>query len=223
MNISFKLMKNWHLILLFIFCIEFTILASPTDSISTVYLDGEFITYCQVLANASDSISNSVVNDFDYQMRYNLDGLFGWALKGLNLRKEKDDLIIFYFKTTSYNKNTKIIRGIGDVIIPNIITFPDIIVDSKLSKKRYKNGKSEVNIDLLYSNGFMKKMFGTFTVLPKEEAGTLYIFENKVRFGWFFDIFITQKRFKTIMEWRLKRFVHNLKDEAERREKLIKK
>ena len=223
MNISFKLMKNWHLILLFIFCIEFTILASPTDSISTVYLDGEFITYCQVLANASDSISNSVVNDFDYQMRYNLDGLFGWALKGLNLRKEKDDLIIFYFKTTSYNKNTKIIRGIGDVIIPNIITFPDIIVDSKLSKKRYKNGKSEVNIDLLYSNGFMKKMFGTFTVIPKKENGTLYIFENKVRFGWFFDIFITQKRFKTIMEWRLKRFVHNLKDEAERREKLIKK
>lgn len=213
-------MKNWHLLLLFIFCFEFTISATATDSISTVYRDGEFITYCQVWVKASDSISNSVVNDFDYQMRYNLDGLFGWALKGLNLRKEKDDLIIFHFKSTSYNKSTKVIRGIGDVIIPHIITFPNIIVDSKLSQKKYTNGKSEVYIDLLYSNGFMKKMFGTFTVLQKKDVGSWYVLENHVRFGWFFDIFITQKRFKTILEWRLKRFVHNLRDEAEHREKL---
>jgi len=213
-------MKNRLQLLLFVLFISLSCLASPTDSISTVYRDGEFVTYCQVWVKASDSISNSVANDFDNQMRYDLDGLFSWALKGLNLRKEKKDLMLFYFKSTSFNKGTGVIRGIGDVIITDMITYPNIIVDSKLSKKSYSNGKSEFYIDLLYSNGFMKKMFATFTVIPKKEVGTWYTLENHVRFGWFFDIFITQSRFKSIMEWRLKRFVNNLRDEAEHREKI---
>lgn len=217
------LTKIWYSLLFLLLCFEVPVLANTTDSISTKYRNGEFITYCQVWVKASDSISNAVANDFDYQMRYDLDGLFGWALKGLNLRKEKKDLMLFYFKSTSFKKETGVIRGIGDVIITDIITYPNIVVDSKLSKKKYTNGKSEFNIDLLYSNGFMKKMFATFTVLPKKDVGTWYIFENHVRFGWILDFFITQKRFETIMEWRLKRFVNNMKNEAERREKLGKK
>ncbi|MEI7505058.1 MAG: hypothetical protein WCJ61_17425 [Paludibacter sp.] len=178
MNIRF-------LLLLFVLSISLVSLASPTDSISTVYHDGEFITYCQVWVKASDSISNATANDFDYQMRYDLDGLFGWALKGLNLRKEKKDLMLFYFKSTKFNKETGVIRGIGDVIITNMITYPNIVVDSKLSNKRYTNGKSEFYIDLLYSDGFMKKMYATFSVIPKKEVGTWYTLENHVRFGWF--------------------------------------
>lgn len=216
-------MKNWYLLLILTLCCKLPLSATTTDSISTIYRDGEFITYCQVWVKASDSISNSVATDFDYQMRYDLDGLFGWALNGLNLRKEKKDLMLFYFKSTTFNKETGVIRGIGDVIITDMITYPNIVVDSKLSKKKYTNGKSEFYIDLLYSNGFMKKMFATFTVIPKKNAGTWYTLENHVRFGWFFDFFITQKRFKAIMEWRLKRFVTNLRNEAERRERLMKK
>ena len=64
--------------------------ASPTDSISTFYKDGEFTTFSQVWVNASDTICNAVSRDYDFQMRYNLDGLFPWALKGMNLRKEKN-------------------------------------------------------------------------------------------------------------------------------------
>jgi len=108
-------MKNRTILLLLFFTIAFTTKATPQDSISTVYKDGEFITYSQVWVDASDSISNKVSNDFVYQMHYNLDALFGWALKGMNLRKEKNELMIFYFKSTAYNKDTHIIRGIGEV------------------------------------------------------------------------------------------------------------
>ena len=213
-------MKNSFFLLLFFLTLNIVLKASPLDSISTVYKDGEFITYCRVRVNASDSINYAVANDFDYQMHYNLDGLFGWALKGLNLRKEKNELMVFYFKSTSYNKDTRIIRGIGDVIVPGIITFPNIRVDSKITEKKFTNGKSTVSIDLLYSDGFLKKMFGTFTVIPKKNNTSFFTLETHLRFGWFFNIFITQNRFKTIMEWRLKKLVHNLRDEAERREKI---
>jgi len=193
--------------------------ASTLDSIQTVYKDGEFITYCQVKVDSSDSINHTITNDFNYQMRYNLDALFGWALKGMNLRKERNELMIFYFKSTKYDKETNTIRGIGDVIVPGIITFPNIIVDSRLTDKKQANGEKTINIDLLYSDGFLKKMFGTFAVIPKKNNTALYTLNTHIRFGWFFNIFITQNRFKKIMEWRLKKFVHNLRDEAERREK----
>jgi hypothetical protein len=212
-------MKNRTILLFLFLLIIFKTKATPQDSISTVYKDGEFITYSQVWVNASDSISNRVSNDFVYQMHYNLDELFGWALKGMNLRKEKNELMIFYFKSTSYNKESHIIRGIGDVIVPGIITFPNIIIDSRLSERKFTTGKSTINIDLLYSDGFLKKMFGRFTIIPKRNNASLFTLETHIRFGWFFNIFITQTRFKKIMEWRLKKFVHNLRDEAERRER----
>ena len=212
-------MKNRYILFLIFIPFVFTTKASSIDSISTIYKNGEFITYSQVWVNASDSISNGVASDFVYQMHYNLDGLFGWALKGMNLRKEKNEMMVFYFKSTKYNKDTHTIRGIGDVIVPGIITFPNINIDSKITEIKYTTGKSTVNIDLLYSDGFLKKMFGAFNVIPKGDKATLYTLETHIRFGWFFNIFITQSRFKKIMEWRLNKFVHNIRDEAERRER----
>jgi len=212
-------MKNRYFLFLIFIPFVFTTKASSIDSISTIYKNGEFITYSQVWVNASDSISNGVASDFVYQMHYNLDGLFGWALKGMNLRKEKNEMMVFYFKSTKYNKDTHTIRGIGDVIVPGIITFPNINIDSKITEIKYTTGKSTVNIDLLYSDGFLKKMFGAFNVIPKGDKATLYTLETHIRFGWFFNIFITQYRFKKIMEWRLKKFVFNIRDEAERRQK----
>ena len=212
-------MKKRQILFLLLPLIIFHINASPIDSISTVYKNGEFVTYCQIKVDSSDSINHTVLRDFDYQMRYDLDALFGWALKGLNLRKEKNELMVFYFKSTKYNKETNIIRGIGDVIVPGIITFPNIIVDSRLTNIKYTNGKKAINIDLLYSDGFLKNMFGTFTVFPNRNNSAWFVLETHIRFGWFFNIFITQKRFKSIMEWRLKRLVRNMKNEAERREK----
>jgi len=212
-------MKKSCFLILFLLAIVTSSKASSLDSISTIYKNGEFITYCQVRVDASDSISNTVTKDFVYQMHDNLDALFGWALKGMNLRKEKNELMVFYFKSTKYNKETHTVRGIGDVIVPGVITFPNIIVDSRLTEKRFTNGKSTVDIDLLYSDGFLKKMYGIFTVIPKRNNTSLFTLETHIRFGWFFNIFITQHRFKQIMEWRLKKLVHNLRDEAERREK----
>lgn len=216
-------MKKHCLLILFCSLLAIFVQASPTDSISTTYSDGEFVTYCRVWVNASDSTSNTVTRDFDYQMRYKLDALFSWALKGMNLRKEKNELMMFYFKSTSFNKETNVLRGIGDAIVPGIITVPDVIVDSRLTSKKFANGRSAVYIDLLSANGFIKNMNCSFGVVPKKEKGVWYTLETRVKFGWFFNLFITQSRYKQIMEWRLKRFVHNLKDEAEKRERRERK
>lgn len=192
--------------------------ASPTDSIATFYKDGKFTTYCHVWVNASDTVCSAVMRDYDYQMCYNLDALYPWALKGMNLRKEKNELMMFYFKSTSFNRETRILRGVGDVLVPGVITIPNIYVDCKLSGKQSVKS-NVVNLNLLSSNGFIRDMNNSFIVTSSKGKGNWFILETHVKFGWFFNIFITQNRFKIIMEWRLKRFIHNLKDEAERREK----
>lgn len=64
--------------------------ANNADSVSTVYKSGTFISYQQVLVNASPAATNKVINEFLYQTKYDLDKLFTWGLKGLKLRKEKE-------------------------------------------------------------------------------------------------------------------------------------
>ena len=109
--------------------------------------------------NASDTICNAVSKDYDYQMRYNLDGLFPWALKGMNLRKEKNELMMFYFKSTSFNKETSVLRGIGDVVVPGVITIPNIYVDCKLTgrPKGYMRlfGISRINFREMANKGLI--------------------------------------------------------------------
>jgi hypothetical protein len=193
--------------------------ASTADSISTVYKNGEFVSYCRVWVNASDNKCESVTNDFANQMCYNLDALFSWGLKGMNLRKEKKELMMFYFKSTSFNKRTNILQSVGDVIVPGVITVSDIKISTLLTTRKYSNGKNTSTMDLVSSNGLVKKTNTSFSMIPQKEKGTWFVLETRTQFGWFFNIFITQNRYKTIMEWRLRRYVHNLKDEAEKREK----
>ena len=185
-------MKKRYILFLLLSSLFLRVFASPTDSISTVYRDGEFVTYCRVLVNTSDSNSVKVLDDFASQMCYNLDGLFSWGLKGMNLRKEKQELMMFYFKSTSFNKKTNILISVGDVIIPGVITVPDVSITTLLTTKKYTSGKSTANMDFISSNGFVKKMNTTFSTIPKKEKGVWFILETRAQFGWFFNIFITQ-------------------------------
>jgi len=139
----------------------------------------------------------------------------------MNMRKEKNELMMFYFKSTSFNKKTNILLSVGDVIVPGVITVPNIRISTMLTTKKYTSGINMANMDLVSSNGLVKKMHTSFSMIPQKEKGVWFILETHTKFGWFFNIFITQSRYKSIMEWRLKQYVQNLKNEAERREKSL--
>ncbi|NDP19865.1 MAG: hypothetical protein GZ091_02115 [Paludibacter sp.] len=179
------------------------------------------MTYCQLSVNASDSICSEVINKFVYQMCYDLDGLFTWGLKGMSLANNKDELLKFDFKTTKFDKKTNILRGIGDVIVPGVTTFPNLYIDSKVTQLKYTNGRRDIRLDLVTENPFIKNMVGVYKFIPKNRNNMSYYYlETHIKFGWYFDIFITQNRYKKIMEWRIKQLVRNMKEESEKREKL---
>jgi len=184
------------------------------DFVSTTYKDGDFVTFTKTWVKAPHEISKKVVSDFVYQTRYNLDELFTWGLKDMNLRREKGEIIEFDFKSTKYDEKTGLIRGVGDVVVPYITTFSNICVDSRMDFNELRDGRTRVKLEVMYSDAFFKKTIGTFYLEP-ENDGCWMILETRVKFGWFFDFFITQKKYSEIMEWRFTKLVNNLKEEAE--------
>jgi len=211
-------MKRRNIFVLFFLLIVKMVSASSNDSISTTYKNGVFTTFCRVHVDASDSVCLEVTKAYDHQMRYNLDGLFNWALKGMNMRMEKKEIIMFNFKSTSFNKETLVLRSTGDIIVPGIITVPNVFVDCKLWSTQENKVNNTVNMNMVKSNGFVKNLSNAFVVRQIKGKGNYFELITDVRFGWFFNIFITKKQYKASMEWRLQRFIHNLRDEAERRE-----
>lgn len=216
-------MKKIYLIITILLFLFVKINASVQDSISTVYVDGHFKTYCHISTSTSDSISNEVINKFVYEMCYDLDGLFKWGLKGMSLANSKDELLKFDFRATKYDKSTRILRGIGDVIVPGVTRFPDLFIDSKLTQLKYSDGKRDTRLNLVSENTFIKSMTGVFSFVPKgKNKYGYYVLESNIKFGWYFNVFLTQSRYKKIMEWRLKQLVRNIKEESERREKMLR-
>lgn len=210
-----------------VFLCVFTIVvarASSVDSVSTTHKGGEFITYTQVAVNASPSIVSAVIEDFVFQTKYDLEALFGWGLKNLKLRRESDEVIVFNFKSTQYDKKSDIIKAVGAVEIPGVVNFPEIHVNSRMTKKIFSNGAVGVDVNVLYSDAFLKSTTGVFRMLPNSIDGNCQItLETRVKFGWFFDFFITKSTYRSIMEWRFRQLLHNLKNESEARARNLNK
>ncbi|MDD3320335.1 MAG: hypothetical protein PHS59_02700 [Paludibacter sp.] len=212
--------RNILLILFLSLIISEQINANVHDSISSVYKNGEFVSYCKINVKASDNIANAVINDFNAQLESDLHSLFGWALKGLKFQGEKDELMSFKFKSGTFYKDSRILKCVVDVIVPHIITVPDIMVDFKLTKTKYPSTQNVFLVDLVCSNTFLKTLKGNFEIVSLNNE-CYYTMEIHLSFGRFFDFFITESKYKQIAEWRLKKFITNLKEEAERREKKI--
>jgi len=204
-------------ILLFLFVNLFA--ETPKDEIRTSYKSGIFTTECKVWIDASEEVTDGIMDDFIVQYRSNLDSLFTWALKNMNLRGESDEFIIYYLKSSEYDPQTEIIHGKIDVIVPKILTVDDIAIEGKIYKKEASDKKIVVQYDILKATGFVKNADATFIILRENEQGAWCTLDLRVKFGWFFNIFVTQKIYKKNLEWRFEQLAVNLKEEAQKREK----
>ena len=95
-------------------------------------------------------------------------------------------------------------------------------LSDSVTKSYLKNGNTRVRIDVMYSDAFLRETSGVFYAIPEKEKGNWITLETKVKFGWFFNVFIKQPLFRSIMEWRFHQMMINIRDEAESRTKAIK-
>jgi hypothetical protein len=141
--------------------------------------------------------------------------LFEWALRDLGVQ-EDDDLQID-LQQTLYDPETGIGIIVTDLIIPGLTTFEDITIESKITKTYLKNNTVKVFVDVYNLNYFMKKAFGSFYIIPVSDTTTLLVMQTYMRFGWFFNFFVSQNIYTSVFEWRIQGFMNNMRAEMIRR------
>jgi hypothetical protein len=201
-----------------LWALSFPLFAGEADSISTVYRDGRFQTYYRNTLKSSNKITSDVADYLVSDFHNSPGHLFEWALKGLGLKNKKNELIII-FKASHYDNKTGIAHGVFDIVVPGFITFHDVKVDAIVTKTSYTSGVNKVRANIIYSSLLLKNAVGSLYLIPRENNDFLVETNVEINFGWFFNLFITQKRYKSIVEWRIKKFAENIKDECERRTK----
>jgi len=75
----------------------------------------------------------------------------------------------------------------------------------------------KVTANIIYSSLLLKYALGTVTIVQQKNHELLFITNVSIKFGWFFNIFITKRRYKSIVEWRIKKFTDNIKNECLKR------
>jgi len=197
------------------------VMAIPDDSIKTVFQDGHFRTQYRTKVKASEIIASEMTTDLLKDFHNTPDNLFNWALKDLGLQDKKKNDVIFILKTSTTDVKTGITHGEFDIIVPYFTTFKNVKVDAIVSKTKYSNGEMKVTANIIYSSLLLKYALGTVTIIQQKNNELLFITNVSIKFGWFFNIFITKKRYKSIVEWRIKKFTENLKSECEHRQNVI--
>lgn len=192
--------------------------AANLDTISTIYKDGEFVTQYKTKFEVSTKVMAEVTDFLVTDFHNSPENLFNWALKDLGLQEKSNNELIFIIKPSINDEKTGITHGNFDIIIPHITTFKNVKVDAIVAKKTYKNGETYVSANIIYSSLLLKNALGTVTVIPLKNDEQLIVTNVKIKFGWFFNIFITKKRYKSIVEWRIKKFTENIKNECEQRQ-----
>ena len=183
----------------------------------TKYKSQEFVTYGFVRVNSSLTTADAVVDDLIADFRGDPELLFEWALKGLGRQEEaKKNELVLALKETTLDKMTGVFRILSDVMIADKVVARDIVIEGDMIKTKNADGSLNVKISIHKSNFLIKKAHGTFFVLP-QKVGFLYVMRVNVTFNWFFNLFITQRRYADLIEWRITGFLNNMKQETERR------
>jgi len=207
--------KRYSILLIF-FAVNI-VAAFPNDSItvSSRFENKHFVTHCKIKIDASNIVADKLIDDFIRQNKYHLDSLFTWALKDLKLQGEEGELLEYNLKSTIYDPETDIVHGKMDVRVPGIHTVKDFLILTRVTKNVSEDGDIDMFFEVLDADAFIKTTTAMLKVVRIDEKSVWCTLESKMSFGWFFNIFITQKRYKETAEWRFKQLMINLKETAE--------
>lgn len=189
---------------------------TPYQYLKTAYTDGEFVTVCRKEVNGNVLQSNAVILQMIEQLNNKPMKLFDWVLKDLGLQGQKNDEMIIVLKKSMFDKSTGITHGLVDVIIPNFQTIRDVKVDAVVKTELLPNGQLIGSVVVVNSGFLLKNAYATITSSPMKNGNQLLQTETHIQFGWLLKFFITQNRYKSIVEWRIDKFTENMQKEAEK-------
>ncbi|MBO5086273.1 MAG: hypothetical protein IJY67_01845 [Paludibacteraceae bacterium] len=202
--------------------------------ISSFYINKMYTTICAVPVDAPAEVSDSIFARFVSDFQTSPDALFNWAFYGVGTQEDDEkNAFLLEYKETVYvpEKNYGCITT--DVVIPGVTRFknivlegtvidekdtiiynPNLCVDS-LNMNNIPNWNRHFYIDVSYSKSLLEHGFGNIYIIPIDSTHSVFLMDINIKYGWFFNIFVTMKVYKNSVEWRVNRYMNNLKRIAE--------
>lgn len=175
----------------------------------TTYSGGMFNSELEYRTTASYASCMGVVDSVIVQMQREPRALAEWAFAGLGEQKEqKKNAVMLEWKDGEYVAERKYARVVFDIRTNGKVRYRDLVMESVVTDTTTELGR-DVRVDIYYSGSVLKEAYGYFHVIPTD-SGTIMQMDTHVRFGWFFNLFISQRMYSQVIDWRMERFVQNL-------------
>lgn len=184
-------------------------------TILTTLTDGMFNTAYEIDVDTNSQACNAVVDNMIYYLQTNPELLSDNFFAGLGMQSDsKKNAFYLHWKEANYNPDKQYSRLVLDVLVnekpflKNLV-IEALVTDSIVGKRR------DVRVNIHYAGNLLKEAYGSFHILPTGNNTAKIGMDVHVKFGWFFRIFISRKVYSDTIDWRLVRFVNNLKLRSE--------
>ena len=174
-----------------------------------------FHTTYETTVDASMEQCNQVVDSMIYYLQTNPQLLSERFFAGLG-KQDNSDKNVFYliWKESTYIPEDKYSKLVLDVLVNEKPFLRDIEIESLVTDTIIGNQR-DIRVDIHYAGYLLKQAYGTFHVASIGDNTAKMGMDVHVKFGWFFRMFITRKVYSETIDWRLARFVTNLKLRSE--------
>ena len=184
-------------------------------SVLTTLSGGMFHTSYETQVAAGAEECNQVIDSMIYYLQTDPEMLSDRFFGGLGKQEDtKKNAFYLIWKESEYIPEKQYSKLVLDVLVDEKPFLKDIMVESTVTDTMAGNQR-DIRVDIHYAGSLIKEAYGTFHVLPISENSATMGMEVHVKFGWFFRIFITRKVYSETIDWRLMRFVTNLKLRSE--------
>lgn len=184
-------------------------------TVLTTLSDGMFHTSYEVEVVATAVSCNEVVDDMIHCLQTDPEQLSKHYFAGLGMQSDtKKNVFYLKWKESSYIPEQQYSKLLLDVLVNEKPFLRDVVIEALVADSM-QGERRDIRVDIDYAGTLLKEAYGTFHVQPTGENTAKIGMDVHVKFGWFFRIFITRKIYRETIDWRVERFVTNLKMRAE--------
>ena len=202
--------------------------------ITSIYSHKTYSTVCAVDVNTPAEVTDSIFERFVRDFQHSPDALFDWALYGTGVQDDEEkNAFLLEYKETVYIPEDNYGRIKVDVVIPGVTRFRDIVLEGTVIDERFPivynpdlctdsltlsnipNYNRHFDIDVSYSGKLLEHGYGNIYIIPKDSVHSVFLMDINIKYGWFFNLFISMKMYRNSVEWRVNKYMNNLKRVAE--------
>ena len=184
-------------------------------AVLTTFKDGTFHTTYEAEVSAPIDSCNQAIDSMIYYLQTDPEMLSEKFFCGLGMQDDKSkNAFYIHWKESSYDADKQYSRLVLDVLGDEKPFMKDVVVESRVVDT-IVGDKRDLRVNIYYAGTLIKEAYGSFHLEPIRANVSKMAMDVHVKFGWFFRIFISRKVYSDTVDWRLVRFVHNLKLTAE--------